>query len=78
MSNNSSESAPISSLADSISATYHDKTSQDITLSYSAATPDIALQRVVKYIAFVQKKQLKIKSAELLSIWENKNINNQI
>ncbi|PKQ83199.1 O-antigen chain length regulator [Aeromonas sobria] len=72
MSNNHSESAPISSLADAISAKYNDNTSQDITLSYSAETPDIALQRLVKYIAFVQQKQLKIKSAELLSIWENK------
>lgn len=71
-SNNHSDSAPKSSLADAISNKYHDKTSQDITLSYSAETPDIALQRLVKYIAFVQQKQLKIKNTELLSIWENK------
>ena len=72
MSNNHSESALINSLADAISAKYHYKTSQDITLSYFAETPDISLQRLAKYIAFVQQKQLKIKNAGLLSIWENK------
>ncbi|WP_235673166.1 hypothetical protein [Aeromonas veronii] len=41
-------------------------------MSYSAETPDVALQRLVRYMSFVQQKQLKIKSAELLSIWENK------
>ncbi|TNH91868.1 LPS O-antigen chain length determinant protein WzzB [Aeromonas sobria] len=67
-----SERALMSKLAEFISAKAQDKTSQDMTLSFSAETPELAQQRLVKYIAFVQQKQLKIKNAELLSIWENK------
>jgi LPS O-antigen subunit length determinant protein (WzzB/FepE family) len=43
-----------------------------MTLSFSAETPELALQRLEKYIDFVQQQQLKSKSAELQSIWQNR------
>lgn len=64
--------ALMSKLAESISATALDKTSQDMTLNFSAETPELAQQRLVKYIDFVQLQQLKIKNEELFSIWKNK------
>lgn len=62
----------MSKLAESISAKAMDKTSQDMTLSFSAETPELAQQRLVKYIDFVQQQQLKSKNAELQSIWQNR------
>lgn len=59
-------------LAESISAKIQDKTSQEMTLSFSAETPELALRRLEKYIEFVQQQQLKRKSAELQSIWQNR------
>ncbi|WP_438402180.1 LPS O-antigen chain length determinant protein WzzB [Aeromonas veronii] len=67
-----SELVLMSELADTISAKALDKTSQDITLSVSAETPELALQRLEKYIDFVQQQQLKSKNAELQSIWQNR------
>lgn len=67
-----SERALMSKLAESISAKAQDKTSQDMTLNFSAETPELALQRLVKYIDFVQQQQLKSKNAELQSIWQNR------
>ncbi|MFQ1640837.1 Wzz/FepE/Etk N-terminal domain-containing protein [Aeromonas veronii] len=67
-----SERALMSKLAESISAKAQDKTSQDMTLSFSAETPELAQQRLVKYIDFVQQQQLKSKNAELQSIWQNR------
>ncbi|MCJ8217241.1 LPS O-antigen chain length determinant protein WzzB [Aeromonas veronii] len=67
-----SELVLMSELADSISAKTLDKTNQDITLSFSAETPELALQRLERYIKFVQQQQLKRKNAELKSIWQNK------
>lgn len=67
-----SERALMSKLAESISAKALDKTSQDMTLNFSAETPELALQRLVKYIDFVQQQQLKIKNTELQSIWQNR------
>ncbi|MCQ4054023.1 MULTISPECIES: LPS O-antigen chain length determinant protein WzzB [Aeromonas] len=67
-----SERALISTLADSISARVMDKTSQDMTLNFSAETPELAQQRLVKYINFVQQQQLKNKNTELQSIWHNR------
>ena len=67
-----SERALMSKLAESISAKAQDKTSEDITLSFSAETPELAQQRLVKYIDFVQQQQLKSKNAELQSIWQNR------
>ncbi|MEM0550113.1 MULTISPECIES: Wzz/FepE/Etk N-terminal domain-containing protein [Aeromonas] len=64
--------ALMSKLAESISAKALDKTSQDMTLNFSAETPELAQQRLVKYIDFVQLQQLKIKNEELFSIWKNK------
>ncbi|WP_434428971.1 Wzz/FepE/Etk N-terminal domain-containing protein [Aeromonas veronii] len=59
-------------LAESVSAKIQDKTSQEMTLSFSAETPELALQRLENYIDFVQQQQLKSKSAELQSIWQNR------
>ncbi|MGQ4655819.1 Wzz/FepE/Etk N-terminal domain-containing protein [Aeromonas enteropelogenes] len=67
-----SERALMSKLAESISAKTLDKTSDDMTLSFSAETSELALQRLVKYIDFIQKQQLQSKNAELQSIWQNK------
>ncbi|MGL6419300.1 LPS O-antigen chain length determinant protein WzzB [Aeromonas allosaccharophila] len=67
-----SERALMSKLAESISAKALDKTSQDMTLNISAETSELALQRLVKYIDFIQQQQIKIKSVELQSIWENR------
>lgn len=59
-------------LAESISAKIQDKTSQEMALSFSAETPELALQRLEKYIEFVQQQQLKRKNTELQSIWQNR------
>ncbi|WP_421242239.1 LPS O-antigen chain length determinant protein WzzB [Aeromonas enteropelogenes] len=67
-----SERALMSKLAESISANTLDKTSDDMTLSFSAETSELALQRLMKYIDFIQKQQLQSKNAELQSIWQNK------
>lgn len=67
-----SERALMSKLAESISAKAQDKTSEDMTLSFSAETPELAQQRLVKYINFVQQQQLKSKNTELQSIWQNR------
>lgn len=67
-----SERALISKLAESISTKALDNTSQDMMLSFSAETPELAFQRLVRYIDFVQKKQCQIKNVELQSIWHNK------
>lgn len=67
-----SERALMSKLAESISANALDKASQDMTLKFSAETPELAQQRLLKYINFVQQQQLKSKNAELQSIWQNK------
>ncbi|MFM5806856.1 LPS O-antigen chain length determinant protein WzzB [Aeromonas veronii] len=64
--------ALMSKLAESVSAKIQDKTSQEMTLSFSAETPELALQRLEKYIEFVQQQQLKSKNAELQSIWQNR------
>ncbi|WP_421300326.1 LPS O-antigen chain length determinant protein WzzB [Aeromonas veronii] len=67
-----SERALMSKLAESISAKAQDKTSEDMTLSFSAETPELAQQRLVKYMDFVQQLQLKSKNTELQSIWQNR------
>lgn len=64
--------ALMSKLAESVSAKIQDKTSQEMTLSFSAETPELALQRLEQYIDFVQQQQLKSKNAELQSIWQNR------
>lgn len=67
-----SERALMSKLAESISAKALDKTSQDMTLNVSAETPELALQRLVKYIGFVQQQQIHNKNVGLQSIWQNR------
>ena len=67
-----SQRALMSKLAESISAKAQDKTSEDMTLNFSAETPELAQQRLVKYINFVQQQQLKSKNTELQSIWHNR------
>ncbi|WP_241658151.1 Wzz/FepE/Etk N-terminal domain-containing protein [Aeromonas sobria] len=47
--------ALMSKLAESVSTKIQDKTSQEMTLSFSAETPELALQRLEKYIDFVQQ-----------------------
>lgn len=72
LSDKRSERALMSALADAISAKVMDKTSQDMTLNFSAETPELALHRLMKYIDFVQQQQLKSKNTELQSIWQNR------
>ncbi|MGY6038927.1 LPS O-antigen chain length determinant protein WzzB [Aeromonas sp. AE23HZ002T15] len=66
------ERALMNKLAEGISAKLMDKTSTDITLSFSAETAEEAQQRLVNYIAFIQKGQVEQKNAELKSIWQNR------
>ncbi|MFQ2243200.1 LPS O-antigen chain length determinant protein WzzB [Aeromonas enteropelogenes] len=66
------ERALMSKLGEAIVAKPFDKTSTDITLSFSADTAELAQQRLVKYIAFVQHKQISDKNAELRSLWQNR------
>lgn len=67
-----SERVLMSKLAESISAKALDKTSQDMTLNFSAETPELALQRLVKYIDFVQQQQINKINLELQTIWQNR------
>ncbi|HHO0939517.1 LPS O-antigen chain length determinant protein WzzB [Aeromonas hydrophila] len=67
-----SERVLMSKLAESISAKALDKTNQDMTLNISAETPELALQRLLKYIDFIQQQQIKKTNVELQSIWRNR------
>ncbi len=67
-----SERALMYKLAEGISAKELSKTSTDMTLSFSAETAEEAQSRLVKYIDFIQKKQIDSKNAELKSIWKNR------
>lgn len=62
----------MSKLGEAIVAKPFDKTGTDITLSFSADTAELAQQRLVKYIEFVQNKQILDKNAELRSLWQNR------
>ncbi|MGL5812483.1 MAG: LPS O-antigen chain length determinant protein WzzB [Aeromonas sp.] len=62
----------MNNLADGISARALDKASTDMTLIFSAETAEEAQDRLVKYIAFIQKGQIEQKNAELKSIWKNR------
>ncbi|MEV3803424.1 Wzz/FepE/Etk N-terminal domain-containing protein [Aeromonas veronii] len=66
------ERALMSKLGEAIVAKPFDKTSTDMTLSFSAETPELAQQRLVKYIEFVQNKQVEDKNSELRSLWQNR------
>lgn len=66
------ERALMNKLAESIVAKPLDKTSTDTQLSFSADTAEIAQQRLIKYIDFIQKKEVEAKNAELKSVWENR------
>ncbi|AHZ84215.1 ECA polysaccharide chain length modulation protein [Bdellovibrio bacteriovorus] len=66
-----SERALLNSLADGISARVQDKNSSNVMLTFSAETGQAAQQRLVKYIAFIQRQQIAQKNKELNSIWEN-------
>ncbi|WP_033136605.1 LPS O-antigen chain length determinant protein WzzB [Aeromonas finlandensis] len=67
-----SERALMSKLGEVIVAKPFDKTGTDMTLSFSAETAELAQQRLVKYIEFVQNKQVADKNAELRSLWKNR------
>lgn len=67
-----SERALMNKLAEGISTKALDKASTDMTLSFSAETAEEAKDRLVKYIAFIQKGQVEQKNAELKSIWQNR------
>jgi LPS O-antigen subunit length determinant protein (WzzB/FepE family) len=67
-----SERALMSKLGEAIVAKLFDKTGTDMILSFSAETAELALQRLVKYIEFVQNKQVEDKNAELRSLWKNR------
>ncbi|WP_421323000.1 LPS O-antigen chain length determinant protein WzzB [Aeromonas veronii] len=67
-----SERALMSKLGEAIVAKPFDKTGTDMILSFSAETAELAQQRLVKYIEFVQNKQVEDKNAELRSLWKNR------
>ncbi|PTT46140.1 LPS O-antigen chain length determinant protein WzzB [Aeromonas sp. HMWF016] len=67
-----SERELMNQLVEAISAKAQDEKSQDMTLSFSAETPELAQQRLVQYINFVQQQQLKSKNTELQSIWKSR------
>ncbi|WP_421216386.1 LPS O-antigen chain length determinant protein WzzB [Aeromonas enteropelogenes] len=66
------ERALMSKLGSAIVARPYDKISTDITLSFSAETAELAQQRLVKYIKFIQKKQNLEKNAELKTLLQNR------
>jgi LPS O-antigen subunit length determinant protein (WzzB/FepE family) len=66
------ERALMSNLAETIVAKPFDKTSSDIQLGFSADTAELALQRLIKYIDFIQQQEVAAKNAELRSIWQNR------
>lgn len=66
------ERALMSKLAEPIVAKPFDKTSSDIQLSFSADTAELAQQRLIQYIEFIQQKEVATKNAELQSIWQNR------
>ncbi|MFM5634558.1 LPS O-antigen chain length determinant protein WzzB [Aeromonas veronii] len=67
-----SERALMSKLGEAIVAKPFDKTGTDMILSFSAETAELAQQRLVKYIEFVQNTQVEDKNAELRSLWKNR------
>lgn len=66
------ERALMSKLAEAITAKQFDKTSPDMQLSFSADTAELAQQRLIKYIQFIQQNEVVAKNAELQSIWQNR------
>ncbi len=66
------ERALMSRLAESIAARPFDKTSIDIQLSFSAETSEMAQQRLINYIDFIQQKEVAAKNGELQSLWQNR------
>lgn len=64
--------ALMNKLTEGIVAKPVDKTGQDMALSFSASTAELAKSRLEKYIDFVQEKQRKKKNDELLSVWNNR------
>lgn len=72
ISENRSKRALMNKLVEGISARALDKTSADMTLSFSGETAEKAQDRLVKYISFIQKGQVEQKNAELKSIWQNR------
>lgn len=69
--NRRSELMLMRKLGEAIVAKPFDKTSNDIILSFSAGTAQLARKRLVEYIEFIQKKQVSEKNAELRSLWGN-------
>ncbi|MFH7524754.1 LPS O-antigen chain length determinant protein WzzB [Aeromonas enteropelogenes] len=59
-------------LAEGIAAKPADKDSQDMVLSFSAATAELAKSRLEKYINFVQERQTSKKNSELQAVWHNR------
>ncbi|MFQ2196915.1 LPS O-antigen chain length determinant protein WzzB [Aeromonas hydrophila] len=59
-------------MADGISAVAFDAPSDNITLSFGAATATEAQQRLKQYIAFIQQQEIASKSKELETIWQNR------
>lgn len=66
------ERALMNKLAGNISAKTFDKIGTDITLSFSAETAELAQEYLLKYIEFVQRKQIEDKNAELRSLLGNR------
>lgn len=59
-------------MVNGISALALDAPSDNITLSFGAATATEAQQRLEQYIAFIQQQEIVSKSKELETIWQNR------
>ncbi len=59
-------------MTEGISAKALDKESEDVTLSFAAATADEAKSRLEQYIAFIQQQELTAKVKELNTIKQNR------
>lgn len=59
-------------MAEGISAKALDKLSENVTLSFTAATSVEAKQRLEQYVAFIQQLELVAKGKELDTIWQSR------
>ncbi|NEX80891.1 LPS O-antigen chain length determinant protein WzzB [Aeromonas rivipollensis] len=62
----------LKAMAEGISAKALDKQSENITLSFAAATAGEAKSRLEQYIAFIQQQESAAKGKELNTIWQNR------
>ncbi|MGY3855926.1 LPS O-antigen chain length determinant protein WzzB [Aeromonas intestinalis] len=70
--NNNAKRLLLNDMADGINARVLDKSSDNITLYFSAGTAKDAKSRLEEYIDYIQKKEIVTKSKELSTIWKNR------